>query len=93
MSMQDDFKFDNGDRVVVFFPPPENGKRGTIEGCFGLNDNIQRGNQTVVETHPWPEFMYTVRYDQSDELYIAGESDLIAESEWDERRASAGSAT
>ena len=92
MTSPNDFKFQTGDRVVVIFPPPENGKRGIVVGRYGLNDDIIRGEHTVVAVDPWPELMYTVKLSREEDHIISGESELVLASEWDARRSSADSA-
>ena len=57
------FKFEQGDRVVIFDATPNNGRVGTVTGQYGRYDNIPREQDTVIATTPWLESMYTVRLD------------------------------
>ena len=67
MVSKDAFKFDIGDRVVIFDATPHNRLVGTITGRYGRYDNIPREHDTVVATTPWLELMYTVTLDDGKE--------------------------
>jgi hypothetical protein len=67
MASQGTFKFDKGDRVVIFDATPDNRRAGAVTGRYGRFDDIPRQHDTVLATSPWPELMYTIKLDDGKE--------------------------
>jgi hypothetical protein len=70
MVSNDAFKFDKGDRVVIFEPITNNQYVGTVTGRYGRYDHIPRETDIVLATSPWTEPMYTVKMDDGTEQIV-----------------------